>query len=194
VLLNEIPTVQQELLSLSNQAPTVTVSPEQSEYWGALATAWHSDYRVVNRRPEEDGYQTLVTNPSRPICPHLATGGSLASAESNLAARELLTRLTQPLPDLYPTGAQLRTLQRRVKAWRAERAGQLLLYVNSALLFPDRHKDHSTTQPPRDRLVPSRGHAPPPNRTALKFISHRVQFGPEPETGTPRDRRRVQYG
>jgi hypothetical protein len=29
------------------------------------------------RRPEEDGYRTLVTNPSRPICPHLATGGSL---------------------------------------------------------------------------------------------------------------------
>ena len=47
-------------------------------------------------------------------------------AEPNLAAGELLTRLRQQLPDLYPTGAQLRTLQRRVKAWRAERARRLV--------------------------------------------------------------------
>jgi len=42
-------------------------------------------------------------------------------AEPNLAASELLPRLRQRLPDLYPTGAQLRSLQRRVKVWRAER-------------------------------------------------------------------------
>ena len=48
------------------------------------------------------------------------------AAEPNLAARELLARLSQRLPDLYPTGAQLRTLQRRVKAWRAQRARQLV--------------------------------------------------------------------
>ena len=48
------------------------------------------------------------------------------AVEPNLAGKELLTRLTQLLPDLYPTGAQLRTLQRRVKAWRAERARELV--------------------------------------------------------------------
>jgi hypothetical protein len=37
-----------------------------------------------------------------------------------------MTRLRQQLPDLYPTGAQLRTSQRRVKAWRAERARRLV--------------------------------------------------------------------
>ena len=47
-------------------------------------------------------------------------------AKPNLAAGELLTRLRQRLPDLYPTGAQLRTLQRRVKVWRAERARELV--------------------------------------------------------------------
>jgi hypothetical protein len=47
-------------------------------------------------------------------------------AEPNLTATELLTRLSQRLPDLYPTGAQLRTLQRRVKTWRTERARQLV--------------------------------------------------------------------
>jgi hypothetical protein len=35
-------------------------------------------------------------------------------------------RLTEQLPDLYPTGEQLLTLQRRVKARRAERARQLV--------------------------------------------------------------------
>jgi hypothetical protein len=55
----------------------------------------------------------------------LAVEGWLV-AEPNLAAGELLTRLRQRLHDLYPTGAQLRTLQRRVKAWRAVRARQLV--------------------------------------------------------------------
>ena len=53
-------------------------------------------------------------------------------AEPNLAAGKLLTRLRQRLPDLYPTGAQLRTLQRPVKAWRAERARELVFAVTSA--------------------------------------------------------------
>ena len=53
-------------------------------------------------------------------------------AEPNLAAGELLTRLRQRLPDLYPTRAQLRTLQRRVKAWRAERARELVFAAASA--------------------------------------------------------------
>jgi hypothetical protein len=47
-------------------------------------------------------------------------------AEPNLTAKELLTRLSQRLSDLYPTGAQLRTLQRRVKAWRTQWARQLV--------------------------------------------------------------------
>jgi hypothetical protein len=53
-------------------------------------------------------------------------------AEPHLAAGELLTQLRRRLPDLYPTGAQLRTLQRRVKAWRAERARALVFAASSA--------------------------------------------------------------
>ena len=55
------------------------------------------------------------------------------AAEPNLGAKELLTQLTQLLPDLYPSGAQLRTLQRRVKAWRAERARELVFGANAGL-------------------------------------------------------------
>ena len=36
-------------------------------------------------------------------------------AEPNITAKELMLRLTNQLPDLYPTGAHLRSLQRPVK-------------------------------------------------------------------------------
>jgi len=54
------------------------------------------------------------------------------AAQPNLTAAELLTQLRQRLPDLYPTGAQLRTLQRRIKAWRAERARELVFAASAA--------------------------------------------------------------
>jgi hypothetical protein len=39
------------------------------------------------------------------------------AAEPNITGKELIARLSNQLLDLYPTGAQLRGLQRRVKAW-----------------------------------------------------------------------------
>jgi len=37
-----------------------------------------------------------------------------------------MQRLREQLPDVYPTGAQLRTLQRRVQLWRAEQVRRLI--------------------------------------------------------------------
>lgn len=42
--------------------------------------------------------------------------------EPNVTAKELLVRLAALIPDTYNGTAQLRTLQRRVKEWRAEKA------------------------------------------------------------------------
>jgi hypothetical protein len=53
-------------------------------------------------------------------------------AEPNITAKEILARLSNHLPDLYPTGAQPRSLQRRVKAWRTEWARQLVFAATSA--------------------------------------------------------------
>jgi hypothetical protein len=125
-LLNQIRTVQQELLSLLNHAPSVTLSPDQTEYCAAFATAWHNDYRVANRRRRKMVTKHWWRTRPDPFARTWPLVEGWLAAEPNLAARELLTRLTQRLPDLYPTGAQLRTLQRRVKAWRAERARQLV--------------------------------------------------------------------
>ena len=38
-----------------------------------------------------------------------------------------MDRLATMFPDAYAGNAQLRTLQRRVKAWRAERARELIM-------------------------------------------------------------------
>ena len=38
-----------------------------------------------------------------------------------------MERLAQVVPDAYASKVQLRTLQRRVKAWRAEKAKDLIL-------------------------------------------------------------------
>jgi hypothetical protein len=38
-----------------------------------------------------------------------------------------MDRLAQAVPDAYASKAQLRNLQRRIKAWRAEKAKDLIL-------------------------------------------------------------------
>lgn len=38
-----------------------------------------------------------------------------------------MSRLAAMVPDVYASEAQLRTLQRRIKVWRAERVRELIL-------------------------------------------------------------------
>jgi hypothetical protein len=40
--------------------------------------------------------------------------------EPDVTAKALMQRLCKQFPDVYPTAAQLRTLQRRVQLWRNE--------------------------------------------------------------------------
>jgi hypothetical protein len=48
-------------------------------------------------------------------------------AEPTVAVSELMDRLATKIPDVYASKAQLRTLHRRVKAWRAERVKEMVL-------------------------------------------------------------------
>lgn len=48
-------------------------------------------------------------------------------AEPSVPANVLMDRLASMFPEAYASKAQLRTLQRRVKAWRAERVKELIL-------------------------------------------------------------------
>ena len=128
-LLKAIRAAQQELLTISNRdgRPGTT---DQPEYLAAFATAWHSDYRAP-REGRKNTTRHWWRTRADPFAESWPVVEGWLAAEPNLAARELLARLSQRLPDLYPTGAQLRTLQRRVKAWRAERAKQLVFAAMS---------------------------------------------------------------
>ncbi len=48
-------------------------------------------------------------------------------AEPAASAKVLMDRLATMFPEAYAGNAQLRTLQRRVKAWRSERARELIM-------------------------------------------------------------------
>src|SRR5215472_4182298 len=130
-LLKSMRAVQQQLLTFSNRDSHTAGTTDQPEYLAAFATAWHSDYRA----PRE-GRKTTTKHWWRTRVDPFADSWPLVeawlTAEPNIAARELLTRLNQRLPDLYPTGTQLRTLQRRVKARRAARARELVFAAASA--------------------------------------------------------------
>lgn len=124
-LLTSIRTAQQELSSLSNRDTGPAGSPDQPQYLTAFATAWHSDYRAPRER-RKNTTKHWWRNRADPFADSWPLVEGWLTAEPNLAASELLMRLRQRLPDVYPSGAQLRTLQRRVRAWRAERARQLV--------------------------------------------------------------------
>jgi len=53
-------------------------------------------------------------------------------AEPDITAKALMQRLREQFPDVYPTGAQLRTLQRRVQLWRHEQVKRLIFASTGA--------------------------------------------------------------
>ncbi|WP_426148967.1 hypothetical protein [Polaromonas sp. DSR2-3-2] len=59
-------------------------------------------------------------------------------AEPAVTANDLMDRLAAMIPDLYASKAQLRTLQRRVKSWRIERAKKMVLgSLHKSAAMPD---------------------------------------------------------
>ena len=56
-----------------------------------------------------------------------ACASQTPAPQPTVTAKELMDRLAAMVPDAYAGKAQLRTLQRRVKAWRAEKAKDLIL-------------------------------------------------------------------
>src|SRR5216683_1053514 len=130
-LLKAIRDVQQQLLALSNHETGAAASPAQPEYLNAFATAWHNDYRAPKGRRKTVTKHWWRTR-ADPFAASLPLVESWLVAEPNITAKELMLRLTNQLPDLYPTGAQLRSLQRRVKVWRAQWARRLVFAASSA--------------------------------------------------------------
>jgi hypothetical protein len=131
-LLHEIRTAQEVLAgfalsgSASSQAPETR--PDIDTFVRGLATAWQSgEARPTHRR--------RATAPrwwrsrADPFEHTWSTVESWLRSEPGVSAKELMHRLAAMLPDVYSTTAQLRTLQRRVKGWRSERARELIFGV-----------------------------------------------------------------
>ena len=74
------------------------------EYCAAFATAWHSDYRVANRRRRKMVTQHWCRTRPDPFAHTWPLVEGWLAAEPNLAARELLTRLTHCCQTSTPPG------------------------------------------------------------------------------------------
>ena len=94
----------------------------------SLATAWKSgEARPTHRRKvSAHHWWRSRADPFEHTWP---TVEQWLENEAGVSAKELMHRLAAMMPDVYSTTAQLRTLQRRVKAWRSERAKQLIFAV-----------------------------------------------------------------
>ena len=130
LLLRDIREAQQVLSDFAaSPAGTSTSSVgsvEVTAFLDSLATAWKAgEVRPTHRKsPLPERWWRTRADPFEHAWG--VVEGWLDDAPT-ATAKELMERLSIMLPDAYQTKAQLRTLQRRVKAWRAEKAKDLIL-------------------------------------------------------------------
>ena len=145
-LLHAIRAAQEALAGIVATGSVPSRAPGNSQdidtFVHGLATAWKSgEARPTHRRKvTAHHWWRSRADPFEHTWP---TVEAWLQNEPGVSAKALLQRLAAMLPDLYATTAQLRTLQRRVKAWRSERAKQLIFGV---LQQVDRNPSASTAR------------------------------------------------
>lgn len=129
-LLQEIRIAQQRLSDIAahgvlpqDPAPRV---PAVDAFLASLSTAWKDgEVRPTHRKqPGATHWWRTRVDPFADAWP-LIEGWLIA--EPAVPAHALMDRLAKKFPQAYASKAQLRTLQRRVKEWRAERAKEMIL-------------------------------------------------------------------
>ena len=128
-LLQEIRLAQQTLSDLSAHGVSEEVVAGTSaiaDFVASLASAWKDgEARPTHRKqPTAKHWWRTRVDPFADAWP-VVQGWLIA--EPAVSAKALMERLATLVPDAYASKAQLRTLQRRVKAWRAERAKEMVL-------------------------------------------------------------------
>ncbi len=132
-LLKTIRDTQQELAALSDGSgqPPARASDDLSAFLDGLATAWQNLDRPPQGRRKAATKHWWRTR----IDPFAYTWPMVEEwlrAEPDVTAKILMRRLCEQFPDVYPTGAQLRTLQRRVQLWRNEQVKRLIFESTGA--------------------------------------------------------------
>ena len=130
-LLHEIRAAQQALSDIAANGPSKvqaapTAPSDLGTFLSSLSSAWkEGEVRPTHRKhPQAKHWWRTRVDPFADAWPVIE--GWLI-AEPSATADALMDRLAAMVPDLYASKAQLRTLQRRVKAWRSERARELIL-------------------------------------------------------------------
>jgi hypothetical protein len=127
ILLKSMRELQHELAGLVARGidaqPPVT--GDVTAFLHSLATAWQAgEVRPTHRQKAATArWWRTRADPFAQSWPMLETW---LAKQPHLTAKDLMARLSRELPDLYPTGAQLRTLQRRLQTWRTEQAKELV--------------------------------------------------------------------
>ena len=129
-LLQEIRAAQHTLAELTAtgrpdriQLPPIT---DVATFLSSLSRAWEDgEVRPTHRKqPGATHWWRSRVDPFEHTWPAVR---QWLEIESSITARDIMERLAVMVPDAYASGAQLRTLQRRIKQWRAEKAKDLIL-------------------------------------------------------------------
>ena len=129
-LLQEIRLAQQTLSDLAAHGMRTEAvparTPDVDVFLKSLSSAWKDgETRPTHRKqPTAKHWWRTRVDPFADAWP-VVEGWLIA--EPIVSAKMLMGRLAAMVPDAYASKAQLRTLQRRVKAWRAERAKEMIL-------------------------------------------------------------------
>ena len=114
-LLKAIRDLQQELaVHDAGSQPSARASDELNMFLDGLATAWQNlgnPPRPRRRKSATQWWRTRID----PFAHSWPLVEEWLRAAPNALAKDLLQRLCEPFPAVYPTSAQLRTLQRRVQ-------------------------------------------------------------------------------
>ena len=131
-LLKEIRAAQRILADLANSGSPTDVAPtpviDVATFLSNLSTAWQEgEVRATHRKqPGVKHWWRSRVDPFEHTWPLVE---QWLESESTVTGAQLMARLAEMVPDAYAGKAQLRTLQRRIKTWRAAKAKALILGV-----------------------------------------------------------------
>jgi hypothetical protein len=128
-LLSQMRAAQQRLVDIADRpivSHTVAVAPPLEQFLSNLRTAWkEGEVRPTARAKAKAKRLRRRPDPFATVSEQLR---AWFDAEPKQTGRALLNRLQSAYPGVYPAG-RLRTLQRRLKAWRQETAQQMIFPI-----------------------------------------------------------------
>jgi hypothetical protein len=127
LLLREIRSIQEHLVEIADRPVTGEAGPPTAptieQFLSGLRTAWRDGEARPTDKPKAKAWRGR-RRPD-PFVAVTAIVREWFEAEPWRTSRELFERLQGERPGVFPDG-QLRTLQRRMKEWRHERARELV--------------------------------------------------------------------